>query len=220
MRARCLLITSLAATASLPALAQPTTCPVSGKVSFSSADKTIKPSDLVVYVANRPRALKLGERKRHDIAQQNQQFVPGLLIVQKNDSVGFPNRDNTEHSVFTSDRTTVRIQPTRKAEPEPVAFLKEGGFRIQCDIHSNMRAWVVVVPARELATQVKPDGSWRIEGVPAGEQLFKVLEPNGKSAEVRVSACAGDTPVLVSLEGNEGPLLKHFNGSPYSEYQQ
>lgn len=138
----------------------------------------------------------------------------------RNDLVSFPNRDNKDHSVFTSDRTTVRIGPSKKAEPEPVAFLKEGGFHLQCDIHSNMRAWVVVVPVRELATQVAEDGTWRIDHVPAGAQVLRVLEPNGNTVEVPVTACAGDRSVDVSLEGHEAPLLKRFNGSPYGEYQQ
>ena len=198
----------------------PAQCSLSGKVTFSSRDPNVKTSDLVVYVASKSRSVKVSEPRRHEIVQKNQQFDPRMLIIQKNDSVGFPNRDNKEHSVFTSDRTTVRINPTRKAEPEPVAFLKEGGFRLQCDIHSNMRAWVVVVPVRELATQVAEDGTWRIDHVPAGAKVLKVLEPNGNSVEVPVTACADDSSLEVSLEGHEAPQLRRFNGSPYGEYQQ
>lgn len=220
MRALLLMIVSLPAVVSQPSRAQGSTCSLSGKVTFSSKDPKVKAAELVVYVASKKRSVKLSEPRRHEIAQKEQQFVPRMLLIQKNDSVSFPNRDNKEHSVFTSDRTTVRINPTRKAEPEPVAFLKEGGFRIQCDIHSNMRAWVVVVPVVELATKVGADGTWRIDNVPAGAQLLKVLEPNGNSVEVPVTACANDTPIDVSLEGFEGPQLRRFNGSPYGEYQQ
>ena len=220
MRALLLLIVSLPAVVSQPSRAQGAKCSLSGKVTFSSKDPKAKTGELVVYVASKARSVKLSEPRRHEIAQKDQQFVPRMLLIQKNDSVSFPNRDNKEHSVFTSDRTTVRINPTRKAEPEPVAFLKEGGFRIQCDIHSNMRAWVVVVPVVELATKVADDGTWRIDNVPAGAQVLKVLEPNGNSVERAVTACASDTPIDVSLEGNEGPQLRRFNGSPYGEYQQ
>jgi plastocyanin len=220
MRALFLLVAAVPQVVSQPSRAQGSTCSLSGKVTFSSKDPKVKVAELVVYVASKKRSVKLSEPRRHEIAHKDKQFVPRMVIVQKNDSVSFPNRDNTEHSVFTSDRTTVRINPTRKAEPEPVAFLKEGGFRIQCDIHSNMRAWVVVVPVIELATRVADDGTWRIDNVPAGDQVLKVLEPNGNSNEVRVTACANDTPIDVSLEGFEGPQLKRFNGSPYSEYQQ
>ncbi|MDP1922354.1 MAG: hypothetical protein Q8L14_39305 [Myxococcales bacterium] len=195
-------------------------CSLSGRVTFSSRDPKVKASDLVVYLKTRARSVKLSEPRRHEIAQKDLQFTPRMLIIQKNDSVSFPNRDNKEHSVFTSDRTTVRISPTKKAEPEPVAFLKEGGFRLQCDIHANMRAWVVVVPVLELATTVADDGTWRIDHVPKGAQVLKVLEPNGNSIEVPVTACAGDSALEVSLEGHEAPLLRRFNGSPYGEYQQ
>ena len=220
MRALFLLIAAVPQVVSQPSRAEGAKCSLSGKVTFSSKDPKVKATELVVYVASKARSVKLSEPRRHEIAQKDQQFVPRMLLIQKNDSVSFPNRDNKEHSVFTSDRTTVRINPTRKAEPEPVAFLREGGFRIQCDIHSNMRAWVVVVPVVELATKVGADGTWRIDNVPAGAQLLKVLEPNGSSVEVPVTACANDTPNDVSLEGNEGPALRRFNGSPYGEYQQ
>lgn len=198
----------------------PATCSLRGKVTFTSPDRRIATSELVVYVSAKPRKLKLSEPRRHEIAQLNKEFVPRTLIIQRADSVAFPNRDSKDHSVFSADRTTVRIPATSKAEPDPATFTKEGGFRMQCDIHSNMRAWVMVVPVRELATQVADDGTWRIDNVPAGPLTLKVAEPNGAVKEVSVSACASDTPVDTTLEGNEAPLLKRFNGSPYSEYQQ
>jgi len=35
-----------------------------------------------------------------------------------------------------------------------------------------------------------------------------------------VSACASDPSIEVSLEGNEAPHFKRFNGTMYGEYQQ
>lgn len=212
--------------ASSPGAAQPpgpdkATCSLTGSVTFSTKDAELKPSDVVVYVAQGKRkGMTLPPTTRHEIAQVKKQFTPRTLIVQRADSVAFPNRDiPVEHSVFSSDRTTVRIKPNAKAEPEPATFTREGGFRIQCDIHSKMRAWVMVVPDRSLATQVRDDGSWRIDNVPAGTHTLKVAEPNGATAELRVTACDGDTPVQVTLEGNEAPTLRRFNGTPYGEYQ-
>lgn len=219
MRALFLLIAAVPQVVSQPSRAQGSTCSLSGKVTFSTKDKDLKASDLVVYLS-KPRGVKLSEPRMLKIAQRNTQFDPRMLIVQRNDLVSFPNEDKKDHSVFTSDRTTVRISPNKKATPEPVAFLREGGFRIQCDIHSKMQAWVMVVPMRELATQVTDDGTWRIDNVPAGPQKLTVLEPNGNKVEVPVTACANDTPIAVSLQGNEAPGLKRFNGSPYGEYQQ
>ncbi|MBL8919271.1 MAG: hypothetical protein JNJ54_10450 [Myxococcaceae bacterium] len=204
-----------------PAPSAKASCSVTGTVAFSTRDATLTPSDVVVYVAQGKRkGMSLPAATRHEIAQVKKQFTPRTLIIQRADSVAFPNRDTpVEHSVFSSDRTTVRIKPNSKAEPEPATFTREGGFRIQCDIHSKMRAWVMVVPDRSLATQVREDGSWRIDNVPAGAHTLKVAEPNGATVELRVTACDSDTPVQVTLEGNEAPTLRRFNGSPYGEYQ-
>lgn len=196
-------------------------CSLTGQLMFSTTDSWVSPSDVVVYVADKRRGARLPTPVRHEIAQVKQQFSPRTLIVQRADSVAFPNRDAPrEHSVFSSDRTTVRISSTAKAEPEPATFTKEGGVRLQCDIHKYMRAWVMVVPDRSLATQAKDDGSWRIDDVPAGPHTLKVVEPNGATRELHVTACDDGPPVQVTLEGNEAPALKRFNGSPYSEYQQ
>jgi len=173
----------------------------------------------VVYVSSKPKTVKLSAQKRFEIAQSGREFVPRTLIIQVADSVAFPNRDNEQHSVFSADGSTVRIPPTSKAEPQPATFTREGGFGIRCDLHSNMRAWVMVVPVRELAAQVRADGTWRIDGVPAGSHTLKVVEPNGAMAKIDVSACDGDTSIDTTLEGNDLQPARRFKGSPYLEYQ-
>jgi plastocyanin len=197
----------------------PASCTLKGKVAFSSPDSTTKASDLVVYVSSKPKSVKLSPQKRFEIAQVGRQFVPRTLIIQVADSVAFPNRDNMTHSVFSVDGTTVRIPPTSKAEPQPATFTREGGFGIRCDMHSNMRAWVMVVPVRELAAEVHEDGTWRINGVPAGSHTLRVVEPNGATTKIDVSACDSDTSIDTTLEGNESPPVRRFDGSPYLEYQ-
>lgn len=222
---RAALLVASVVLASGPLQAQPPpdkpACTLTGRVTFTTSDAELQPSDVVVYVSDgRKKGARLPAATRHEIAQWKKQFTPRTLIVQRADSVAFPNRDvPVEHSVFSSDRTTVRIRPNAKAEPEPATFTREGGFRIQCDIHSKMWAWVVVVPDRSLATQVAGDGRWRIDNVPAGAHTLKVVEPNGATLEVRVTACDGDTPVAATLQGNDAPTLRRFNGSPYGEYQ-
>lgn len=220
MRPILTLLMMLPAIASGPSRAQgPKTCTVSGRVTFSSKDPTVKLEEVVVYVASKKGVKRSPEVPPHQMAQKERQFVPSHLIIQQHDLVSFPNLDNEQHSVFTRDRVVVNIEASTKANPEAVAFRTEGTFRIQCDIHSKMRAHVVVVPVRELATTVKPDGTWRIDNVPEGLRTLRVIEPNGASTVVNVTACGSDTPVDVSLEGNVAPTLKHQNATSYSEYQ-
>lgn len=75
----------------------------------------------------------------------------------------------------------VNIEASTKANPEAVAFRTEG------------------TSSRELATMVKSDGTWRIDHVPEGLRTLKVIEPNGATTTLTVTACASDTPVDVSI---------------------
>lgn len=219
MRPILTLLMMLPAIASGPSRAQgPKTCTVSGRVTFSSKDPTVKLEEVVVYVASKKGVKRSPEVPPLQMAQKERQFVPSHLIIQPHDRVAFPNLDNEQHSVFTRD-LAVNIKASAKPNPEPVAFRTEGTFRIQCDIHSKMRAHVVVVPVRELATTVNPDGTWRIDNVPEGLRTLKVIEPNGASTVVNVTACGSDTPVDVSLEGNVAPTLRRKDGKSLYEYQ-
>lgn len=218
MRPILTLLMMLPAIASGPSRAQgPKSCTVSGRVQFSSTDPSVKVDQVVVYVAWAKGMKRSPEVPPHQMAQKDRKFVPSQLVIQQHDRVSFPNLDNEPHSVFTRDRM-VNIEASTKANPEAVAFRTEGTFRIQCDIHSKMRAHIVVVPSRELATMVKSDGTWQIDHVPEGLRTLKVIEPNGATTTLTVTVCASDTPVDVSLEGNAAPTLKRKNGSLF-EYQ-
>ncbi len=219
MRTFFLILLSVPAVVSRPSRAQSgRLCSVSGKVTFTTSDKSLSVTDLVVYVQHKPRTVKLAEGREHEMAQIDETFVPRLLVVQKNDSVSFPNRDRKDHSVFTKDLSVVNIPASNKVKPESQAFSKEGMYRIQCNIHDRMKAWVVVVPVRELAAQVQEDGSWQIDGLPEGRHELKVKEPNGGDVEFTATACDNDT-VNVSVTGKPARRLTHIDGTPYPEYQ-
>lgn len=189
-------------------------CTLEGVVSFHTpSDVTI---DHVVVYVSRGQAAGRAPPQAHAIAQLNQKFVPEVLVIQKNDSVSFPNRDRIEHSVFSTDGT-VHIPASTKADPEPVAFARAGSFRIQCNIHSNMRTDVLVVPVRQLHTFVGRDGRWRIDGLTAPQVTVTAWEPNGGEVTQVVSPCDG-RPVELRLEGQRAPLPLRKDGSLYKDY--
>jgi plastocyanin len=201
--------------ARLEAPREPRGCAISGTLAFESpSDVTL--TRVVVYVSQGQSPGRGAAPEAHVIAQQNQAFVPDVLVIQKNDSVAFPNRDRIEHSVFSTEGT-VNIPPSTRAEPEPVAFARAGSFRIQCNIHSNMRADVLVVPNRELATFVTRDGSWRIDGITAQKVTLTAWEPNGGTVTQVVSPCDG-RPVALSLKGHRAPTLRMRDGSLFKDY--
>lgn len=112
------------------------------------------------------------------IDQKGCRFFPHVSVAQIGQVVKVISDDGVQHNVHTfpkrnqgintlmqaNDREGLAIN-YRSAESEPV--------RIACDIHSWMSAYQVVVD-HPWAAVTDADGRFSIEGIPAGEQEFKV----------------------------------------------
>ncbi len=86
----------------------------------------------------------------------------------------------------TSAATAPATRPARRCSTRP------GVVDIFCNIHQRMSAHVLVVPSK-LYTRVRPDGSFRIEGVPAGRASVVAWSPSLKPSSRR-SRSARATP--------------------------
>ena len=103
-----------------------------------------------------------------EMAQQDTSFVPGVLVVPVGTEVRFANRDPFFHNVF-SYSTTQRFDLGRypRGEAKTVRFAETGVVKIYCEVHESMRS-AVIVTENPFHAVVGPDGSFVIEGVPAG----------------------------------------------------
>lgn len=82
---------------------------------------------------------------RAEITQENRQFHPHTLVVPKNSRVDFPNRDNTQHHVYSfSPAKVFNIELYAGRPEEPVVFDKTGVVEIGCNIHDHMQAFILV----------------------------------------------------------------------------
>lgn len=192
------------------------TCTLSGRVEFApneSADP--KHRQVVVYVSKKPSKARRDETQIIDIVQQGKQFNPQLQVVQVDDELRFPNRDNEQHSVWA--RGLFNIKPTTQKDPEPQTMVSAGAVRLQCDIHQNMRADVLVIPVRRFHALVAADGTWKIDGLPDQMIHITAWEPNGATATREVHACQG-SPTVLRLAGNKPPVTLRWNGTPYPDY--
>ncbi|KAA8983511.1 methylamine utilization protein [Halospina sp. K52047b] len=79
------------------------------------------------------------------IAQENRAFRPGLLVIPAGSEVNFPNRDNTQHHVYSfSEAKTFNIE-LYAGEPEaPIQFDQSGIVEIGCNIHDHMQGFILV----------------------------------------------------------------------------
>lgn len=106
------------------------------------------------------------------IAMQSKQFVPRVRVVTTGSRVTFPNQDPFRHNVFSSapgSAFDLGLYP--RGRSRATSFRRAGVYPIFCNIHSRMSAFIVTVSTPH-HTQAQADGSWTIDGVPAGRYIL------------------------------------------------
>ncbi|GGY60850.1 methylamine utilization protein [Marinobacter zhanjiangensis] len=77
--------------------------------------------------------------------QENRQFVPHVLVVPRGTAVNFPNRDNTQHHVYSfSPARTFEIELYAGVPEAPVRFDTTGVVELGCNIHDRMQGFILV----------------------------------------------------------------------------
>ncbi len=136
------------------------------------------------------------------IAQKGLRFSPPLLVVPRNTSVSFPNEDSEFHNVFSYSRPK-RFDLGRypKGESKSVTFDKPGIVKAYCEIHPWMRAAILVLESPCYAI-VSGDGSFSIQGIPAGRYELVAWNIDAGSSKVMADVTAGRTLQLqIKLSG-------------------
>ena len=175
--------------------------------------------DLYVYLDG-PRGAPVHGRT-FEIKQKDKQFVPRAAVVPLGTRVVFPNADSVIHNVFSSTPGSAFDLGSVKGgeRSPPVLMAKPGHVEIFCNIHSKMRADVLVVPNGHW-TKVAPDGSFSLPGVAVGQRRVVLWGPNIKPAAQEVEVTAKGASVSLSAE--PGPARPHFNkrGQAYGSYDE
>lgn len=121
--------------------------------------------------------------------QASQRFVPRILAIVAGQSVEFHNSDNVFHNIFSySPPKRFDLGRYPKGHWRTVTFAKPGAVQVYCDIHSDMRADIIVAPNVHFAL-IGRSGRFRIEDVPAGNQTVNVWLPSSgeRAAKLDVS---------------------------------
>lgn len=197
-------------------------CTLWGQVDLIRDGKKVDASGRVVVYVHKvaATALRPGNAKKHTIRQIHTEFEPKLLVVQMSDSIEFYNEDKDEHSVFSNAAAnTFEFRKSRQGVTGTKTFMFQGPVRIQCDVHPQMRADVLVLQNR-FWTFVDPNGTWKISGLPAGSYTVVAWEPNGGVRRQMVTECSGEAAVAIPpLQEEPEQKPKRKNGGAYVEYQ-
>jgi plastocyanin len=138
-------------------------------------------SDAVVYVDHVPAAaesaLAADSKARPRLAQKDQSFVPRVLAIAVGTRVDFPNLDPIYHNVFSlSPARRFDLGKYPRGSSRQVLFSKPGRVNVYCDIHSNMEAFVYVLPHHGFA-QPSADGAFALPDLPAGRYVLHSWHP-------------------------------------------
>jgi len=139
-------------------------------------------SDAVVYVDRVPAAaesaLAAAAGPAPRLAQKDQMFVPRVIAIAANSNVEFPNQDPIYHNVFSlSPPRRFDLGKYPRGSSRTVNFPKPGLVNVYCDIHSNMEAFILVLPHHGF-TRPRASGEFRLPDLPAGTYLLHAWHPD------------------------------------------
>ncbi len=190
---------------------------VSGKIAL---DRDGKPeadaSQAVVWIdglhrsgPGSPRA-ETGSSGR--MKSSSKRFEPRVIAVAKDATVDFPNNDPIYHNVFSvSGANRFDLGLYRSGASKARAFPEAGLVRVYCNIHPQMVGFVMVVDS-DFRAVTGPDGSFRFDGVPAGEYAVKAWHEEGSETSQPVTVRGtGDSPVLLRLDLSGYKPVPHKN---------
>lgn len=139
------------------------------------------------------------------MVQKNRAFVPHVLAVTTGTEVAFPNRDNTQHHVYSfSPAKTFEIE-LYAGEPEsPVRFGASGVVELGCNIHDHMQGFIVVSDQEHGVTGANGTVTLAWPGDRSFPDAVRVWHPrlpdNTRLHDVVVSPPEPGKPVAIALE--------------------
>jgi plastocyanin len=144
-----------------------------------NADSEVDPlaferSRVVVYLEGRfPQPLPANQLPVNQavakMEQKNRRFFPEVLVIQAGSQVSFPNLDPVFHNIFSlSAAKTFDLGNYSKGDTRVVTFSEPGIVYVNCHLHSNMAATIVVAPNRWYSMADR-DGKFTLRDVPSGK---------------------------------------------------
>lgn len=135
-------------------------------------------------------------------------FSPALLVVPQGSTVRFPNRDTILHNVFSrTPGSSFDFGHYGPGESKQYVFNKPGLVIVNCNVHHNMRADIVVL-ATPYYTRPDRSGRYTLAGLPAGAGTLVFWHPRAQAQSVAVSVPA-TTAVTRTLAATRPSRQEH-----------
>lgn len=138
------------------------------------------------------------------VDQRDKRFDPFVTIVRPGSLVRFPNSDDTRHHVYSfSEAKTFELKLYEANDAPPVRFDRPGLVTLGCNIHDNMKGYVLVT-GDPLATVTDGNGVAIVDGdrLTREQPTLRLWHPLAEAPrELSLTAAqrAGQAPVRVQL---------------------
>lgn len=146
----------------------------------------------VVWITDAPEEKGAPRPPKEKLDQVQCQFVPHIEVAPLGATLDVVNSDKALHNVRAQQGETRLFNYAMPIPGHvvPTHMKKEGVFKVSCDVHPWMRAWLLVLPTRKYAVTGE-DGTYKIEGVPAGKHHVKFWHERLGEREADVDIAAG-----------------------------
>ncbi|HEX9486564.1 MAG TPA: carboxypeptidase regulatory-like domain-containing protein [Gemmatimonadales bacterium] len=186
---------------------------VAGRVTMLEKGGTSSP-DLgaaVVYLEGDP-ADAAARPVTVDIAINDKEYVPRVVVVPAGSTVRFQNHDPFDHNVFSvSEPSPFDLGQYGRGETRTWTFTKPGLVRVFCNVHPRMVAFVQVMAGRHF-TQAAADGSFEIAAVPPGTWTVHAWHERSAPVAQTVSVTpAGASGIELQLDARGFRWMPHKN---------
>jgi plastocyanin len=144
------------------------------------------------------------------ISQTHREFEPDLVVIAAGSTVSFPNFDPIFHNVFSlSKPKSFDLGNYPQGETRMVTFAKPGIVFVNCRLHPNMAASIVVSPT-QWVTKADGEGRFDLSGVPAGKYTVVAWHKSAGFFRQQTTVSENQAAEVRFLI----PLLAHGVGQP------
>ena len=155
--------------------------------------------NVVIYLEDEALRDAKGPPATHaSMAQRGERFVPHVLPILVGTTVDFPNQDDVYHNVFSLSSAAAPgdrgfdLGRYPKGSSKSWTFDRRGTVQVFCHIHSDMGAFVLVLPNPFFAVP-DDDHHFVIDGVPEGDYSVVGWHERATNVVHKIHVTAGRT---------------------------
>jgi plastocyanin len=156
-----------------------------------------KLANVFVYVRGGLESWEVPEPSKDPLVlrQAGCMYAPHVSGIQVGQLLRIENDDQTTHNVHSRSKRNDSFNRTQAPKGAPLEYVferREIMVPIVCDIHPWMKCWIGVVDHPFYAISAE-DGTFTIEGLPAGEYQVSVWHEAYDTRKIKVTVATGDT---------------------------